>query len=281
MRSAALRASAATPARVTWAGALADSALTRSGGITQPVAGFESTAFRLAAGTLIWIGTVGPQHPRTVLVDTSQSVTTPLVIPAGVQFSNQQRPETLGTQWFQAIHPARVASRAVLGVMAQHKPAGLALLLTGATLPFPLSHRAADALALARACGSGDVTLFAQSAGHLLGAGGGLTPSGDDFVGGALFAQRWRGADARWQQAAQDILTCAQQRTHVISATLLSDLAGGQSYATLHHFAAAVARADETGAGRHATDLIGIGASSGWDMLAGFIAALCGTLDLR
>lgn len=282
MHNAVLQAGPCIAARsstcITWAGALAHPALIRSGGFTQPVPGFETTPFRLAAGTLVWIGAAGPLHPRTVLVDTAQSTTAPLVLPAGAQFSNGHWPKTVGTQGLEAVGLARVASRAVLGVLAQNNPAGLAMLFTDAALPFPLSHRAADAVALARACATSDVTLFAHSAERLLGAGSGLTPSGDDFVGGALFAQRWCRADARWQQVAQDLLTCAQQRTHVISATLLSDLAHGQSYAVLHQFAAALACADAASARRHATSLIAIGASSGWDMLAGFMAALCGTL---
>lgn len=285
MRSAALHSGAGIAARsstcVTWAGALAHPALIRSDGVTQPVPGFESTPFRLAAGTLVWIGCTGPLHPRTVLVNTTPADAAPLMMDADTQYSNWRWPETVGTQGFEATSAAKTASRAALGVMADYKPAGLALLLTGAALPFPLSHRAVDALALTRACASNDVTLFAQSATRLLGAGSGLTPSGDDFVGGALFARRGTGADAAWRQAAQDIVARAQQRTHVISAALLADLAAGHSYAALHSLAAAVADADETAATRHASALVRIGASSGWDMLAGFIAGLCGTLNLH
>lgn len=113
----------------------------------------------------------------------------------------------------------------------------------------------------------------------LLGVGAGLTPSGDDFVGGALFALRLTRPDPDWRSAAQAIMAHAVQRTHLISATLLSDLANGHSYAALHAFADAVARADTDNAVHHALDLVSIGSSSGWDMLSGFMAALTGTLD--
>ena len=71
-----------------------------------------------------------------------------------------------------------------------------------------------------------------------------------------------------------------QPRTHAISSTLLSDLAAGSSYAALHDLADAIAANDGAHAvGAHMQTLAGIGHSSGWDMLAGFISGLVGRLD--
>jgi hypothetical protein len=94
-----------------------------------------------------------------------------------------------------------------------------------------------------------------------------------------LFALRMTQPGPEWQSASRAIVAHAAQRTHLISATLLSDLVNGHSYAALHAFADAIARADADNAVHHALDLVSIGSSSGWDMLAGFMAALTGTLD--
>lgn len=260
------------------AGVLAHAALMRSGGMTRPVPGFESTPFRISAGTLVWIGLEGPLHPRTVLIETGP-ITARLRFNAGSEIASVHCAETVAAQGFSAGDAARTATRAVLRVFTSAKPTGFGVLLRGAMPSFPLSHRVDAARGLASACAAGDAAALARSAMLLLGVGAGLTPSGDDFVGGALLALRMMHPGPDWQSASQAIVAHAAQRTHLISATLLSDLANGHSYAALHAFADAIARSDTDSTMRHALDLVSIGSSSGWDMLAGFMAALTGTLD--
>lgn len=294
-------------ARVRRAGMLAHAALVRSGGFTYAVPGFEVTPFRLAGDEIIWVGSDGPEHPRTVLIDAVTAYDV-LAVSGGTLISYCDTVETLGGCAFSLSDARTAASRAILLLMHLSIPRGFAGLLNGQNLPFPLSHRADSAQALALACAADDSETVVHHAQRLLGVGSGLTPSGDDFVGGALFALRLihvrnavpdvnAAADAvpdvtgntsdraeqdearaaRWLHAATHIVSHAAMRTHVISAALLADLARGQSYAALHDFAAAITRADAEAAFIHAAALTSIGASSGWDMLAGFIAALCGS----
>lgn len=310
MRSAAAIAMPAT-VRVRRCGALAYAALRASGGITRTLPGFEATSFHLAGDQVVWISESGPDHPRTVLIDagTPWSV---LEMREDTQISVCEFVETLGGCDFPIDEYRTSASRAILSLIDISSPRGFATLLKGQSPPFPLSHRVDAVHALAQACAADDDAAFVHHAHGLLGVGGGLTPSGDDFVGGALFAMHWlhrrdtvrsevNGAPDRalpaagwrpqipqiprlpsrprlsWHAAAAQVVAHAASRTHVISAALLSDLARGQSYAALHDFAACIAHGDDEAALTHAVAVTSIGASSGWDMLAGFMAALRGS----
>ena len=278
MRSAATLAFAA-PTCVRVAGAVAHTALKRGGGVTSGVPGFESTPFRLASDTLIWVGVDGPMHPRTALIDAG-AFDAPLAMSGAVAIRLDPWPKTDGGQRFSENDAVTTATGAILRLMNLSKPAGFGCLFTGAIPPFPLSHRVDAARTLAHACAAGEPDALDSCARQLLGVGAGLTPSGDDFVGGALFALRLKPEAARWEPVSRAVVAHARQRTHIISATLLADLANGQSYAALHAFSAAILRADADGALGHASELVSIGSSSGWDMLAGFFAALAGTLEI-
>ncbi|MBM3130332.1 MAG: DUF2877 domain-containing protein [Chloroflexi bacterium] len=151
-----------------------------------------------------------------------------------------------------AIDPARVASRET--VMARVRESDL----TG----FPKPVRSLD------------------NARALIGLGEGLTPSGDDFVGGWLFAAYHLHAtypkNARWdQRAVDDLLEYARTRTNVISYALLRDHARGQSIAPLHEWIAALmcgAGAPEIEA--HAQRVRALGSTTGENLLAGALAAI-------
>ncbi len=109
----------------------------------------------------------------------------------------------------------------------------------------------------------------------LLGLGAGLTPSGDDFVGGALFARRLVAiGDAAWEAAVAQIIAEAAAATHPISARLLADLAAGDGWAPLHDLAGALITHDVRAALHAARELTALGHTSGWDLLAGFSAGL-------
>ena len=166
-------------------------------------------------------------------------------------------------------------------------PDGFGALLAERTPPFPLDTAVGRARELASACGADDPAAAAAVATELLGLGPGLTPSGDDYVGGVFFARallaRAGACDGlAWRAAAALVLDGARGRTHPISIALLSDMLDGQAHAPLHDLARALAagapRDVALGAARR---VVGIGHSSGWDMLAGFVSGVAGTLCLN
>lgn len=104
----------------------------------------------------------------------------------------------------------------------------------------------------------------------LLGLGPGLTPAGDDFLGGAMLAWRCRGDHARADRLTRLVLPLAATRTSRISRAHLHAAADGEGHAALHRV---LSRRDA--ASLHA--LAAIGHTSGWDALAGAVAALAAT----
>jgi hypothetical protein len=104
----------------------------------------------------------------------------------------------------------------------------------GQALSFPLDAGGA-VRAVADACAR-DAAADAAAAGEpLIGLGPGLTPSGDDFVGGVLFARRALApGDAAWSRAATSLVERARTRSHPVSAALVTDLARGEGHEPLH-----------------------------------------------
>ncbi len=118
------------------------------------------------------------------------------------------------------------------------------------------------------AAGIGSVSPAAVARG-LLGLGPGLTPSGDDLIGGALIALCALGASAVARDLAQCALQLAPERTGRISRAHLAAAAEGEGAAALHETLATVLGGDTAGLGAHLDDIGGIGHCSGWDALAG------------
>jgi len=114
-----------------------------------------------------------------------------------------------------------------------------------------------------------------ESAMGLVGLGEGLTPSGDDFLGGFLFALRvldrvspitlgidWHGVEA-WLQRIKPL-------TNKISFAVLADHARGQAAEPLWSFLRGVlAEASQQQLVQAALHAARIGHTSGWDMLGG------------
>jgi hypothetical protein len=128
-----------------------------------------------------------------------------------------------------------------------------------------LVHRAVDA-----AVPAGDVAPLAA----LLGLGPGLTPSGDDFLGGAMVALRRIGhiglCDAMWRVLAPQ----AARLTNDISNAHLSAAAEGFGSAALHALRDVLLTGRPGALPAHLTALAAIGHTSGWDALAGAVTAL-------
>ncbi|MGQ0662263.1 MAG: oxamate carbamoyltransferase subunit AllH family protein [Pseudomonadota bacterium] len=120
--------------------------------------------------------------------------------------------------------------------------------------------------------GRGD--LPPDDAAALIGLGPGLTPAGDDFVGGALIALRALGVPALADRLAAWGLGLARQRTGKIAFAHLACAARGQGAGALHDALGALARPGAPGLAAALAAIDGIGHSSGWDGLAG-VAAAC------
>ena len=129
-------------------------------------------------------------------------------------------------------------------------------------------------------CRRGDLHSALPLAEQLIGLGPGLTPSGDDFVGGLTFmtvhlnraypTERWlEGGDI------QALLAGSESMTTRISHALLTDLAEGQSHESLHALVDSLfSDAGDFCPYEHVRRVTEIGHSSGWDMLTGMLAAL-------
>ena len=132
---------------------------------------------------------------------------------------------------------------------------------------------------IARACLTQDVATVVREADELLGLGPGLTPSGDDFVGGMLFAATvLHGAYPRscgWdERGLTGIADRSRGSVNPISHALLVDHAHGMSTAAAHDVLRALVGGDETGARSAARRLTYVGHTSGWDILAGMMTGM-------
>ncbi len=142
------------------------------------------------------------------------------------------------------------------------------------------------------ACRSGDFSQTLLLGEALVGLGEGLTPSGDDFIGGLLFSgltihELYAEAQAEGpiprpgfaRPELEQFIEYSRQRTNLISYTILKDLAAGHAPDTLHHFVNALLcdkhleRVCEYG-----FDLVRIGHSTGWDLLTGVWLGLLGAI---
>lgn len=129
----------------------------------------------------------------------------------------------------------------------------------------PPERAAAAVLALARG-DTGDTGDLLEAATRLGGAGPGLTPAGDDALGGILFARRALGGDA----CGDDLVAIASSvRTTGISSAFLLWAARGQALAPVHDLLAAAVAGDVAGAASAARALGSIGHSSGADFAQG------------
>ena len=137
------------------------------------------------------------------------------------------------------------------------------------------------------ACQAARLPAALHCAEELVGLGEGLTPSGDDFVGGLLYSfRRLRDIDAsqgRLERRELDLfLSRSRRRTNLISYTLLRDHAGGHASAALHQFVDALL----FGGPRHrmgalAMQLTAVGHSTGWDLLTGVVVGMMSTCRLH
>lgn len=108
----------------------------------------------------------------------------------------------------------------------------------------------------------------------LVGAGRGLTPSGDDALCGVLLALRAGGAPAPALAAVSAAVTRSLAATTSLSASLLLAAAAGCAVPEVATVANAVSRGDVAGIDEALPAVLAIGHSSGADLLAGLVGAL-------
>ncbi len=254
-------------------GSIAARALSRSGGRAEPLAAFPEAPYLRAGDEIVWIG-VRPRsmHPRMLALAEScaRGDTFDVSCLAPVP-DHQHRLDAVTIRRLIAGATELLDRLEEVGT-----PRGFGLLLVGRTPAFPLDLAAPIVRRFMTAMTSNDMASIEASAIRLLGLGSGLTPSGDDLVGGALFARKLVApADLAWQTLGERLITIAPSRTHDISAALLADLIHGATYGVLHTLVDALADnrpfAEIVDAARALT---AIGHSSGWDMLTGFFYAL-------
>jgi hypothetical protein len=273
------RAPGMAPAvRATVVGTTAYDALARDGGTARVLARLTASTWLTAGGEIVWLGPPdAPRHARAILARDLAIAGDEVRVDARGLVPWRPRPLTLDARGAGMLVDGGRRLAAALGPRAT--PGGFGGWLTGAPLAFPLAGAGAAARALAAACARDDASAAGAAARALLGVGGGLTPSGDDFVGGALFARRLL-TDAgavdplAWRRVADAVLAAAPALTHPISVALLGDLAAGLGWAPLHDLAAALADGAAAAALTSAERLVGLGHSSGWDVLAGLAAGL-------
>jgi hypothetical protein len=266
----------ALPVRPVAIGVTAHAALVRAGGEARVLARLRGSSYLTVDGETVWLGDPGAVlHPRAILASPPHPEHDVVRVEAGALV-----PWRPAVPALQGLTAAELARRwRTLPVASLGAPGGFGVLLIGRPLAFPLGGAGVAAAALARARARDDAACAADAALALLGVGGGLTPSGDDYVGGALFARALVGAAradaaAVWRAAADRVVAAAAACTHPISAALLADLAAGHSWAPLHELIAALAAGPSGDVQAPARRLVTLGHTSGWDMLAGVAAGL-------
>lgn len=287
--------------RVTEIGGKAADALARARGTARVLAVLSGSVYLVADGQIVWLGGPGSTlHPRAMLAPAPAAVVGD-ALRVDATHARSWRPPPLALGPSSADSIAAGCRRLRGSLSAVGAPDGLAVLLGDlapegrATPTSPegrrgsrsihaeLLERAAPGVhALAAACAAGDAPSAAEAALGLLGLGPGLTPAGDDFVGGAFFARALltaagTGDREAWRASAIALRSRAGALTHPISAALLGDLLEGESHAPIHDLARGLAAGsrwpDVLDAARRLTR---IGHSSGWDILGGFIAGVLG-----
>lgn len=133
---------------------------------------------------------------------------------------------------------------------------------------------------MCRAQGEGDGAPPPEDARTLIGLGPGLTPSGDDVIGGAMIALRALGREALADRLAEWALPLAEARTGEISYAHLRLAAEGEGAAALHAALGWLMAPAGPAEWDTALDRIGaIGHTSGWDALTGAALACAAWIE--
>jgi hypothetical protein len=122
------------------------------------------------------------------------------------------------------------------------------------------------------------ITVPPTEAEELIGLGPGLTPSGDDFIGGTMIALRVFDQTPAAERLADWTIPLAQERTSLISQAHLVCAAQGMGMEALHEMLREVCRPGAFKNSKFLDGVDSIGHTSGWDALAG-ATAVCAILQ--
>lgn len=189
-------------------------------------------------------------------------------------------------RWPSPSCPAAIISGIELArrLASSKADSGIAAHIDPDFLPGPTDHEgcaAAEAIADARDWLDHALTLAPSAtvpgpvwARPLCGLGQGLTPAGDDFLGGMMIALhavgRRRVCEAIWSI----VETCTEERTNVISSALLHEASKGTGSASVHAAIAGLLRGDREMIRAGVALMFRIGHTSGCDALAGAVTVL-------
>jgi hypothetical protein len=146
---------------------------------------------------------------------------------------------------------------------------------------FPVLHMAWPSIReFIAAVSAQDYAGALNSASRLIGLGEGLTPSGDDFVGGMFFsfetlAKVFEQSSEFNRHDLESFLAYAKRSTNIISYTILADHVRGHGSEFLHQFLNALLCGESQD---RLQDLlsraVSLGNSTGWDILAGALTGM-------
>ncbi len=183
------------------------------------------------------------------------------------------------------IHPSTVSL--IEMIARQYSPSGLGVFIVDLAEGIFHSHSDKTLSAVRpllerihKAVAIHDMVGILTASKGLVGLGNGLTPSGDDFLGGLLFCLHYLEILSPLLfkydlSAINDLLARAKGRTNEISFTMLADLAHGLGIEPLHHVLFSLMAGKPFAAfEQHLSSLVRFGHSTGWDMLTGILMGL-------
>ena len=115
----------------------------------------------------------------------------------------------------------------------------------------------------------------------LVGLGPGLTPSGDDFIGGMMIALHGLRETDLCRQVWKSVRGCVEEVGNPISGAHLEAASDGQGSAGIHRAIAAILGGCPQAIRDSLPDIDRIGHVSGWDTMAGVIVTLDAWLEAR
>lgn len=221
----------------------------------RPIPGFEATDYAYLGDSIVWVGDdAAVRHPRN--------------------FWNPWQPPSKTYSAALLVAGARLCLQQI---EKSENPKGLLAWLVNHALAFPLNHAKSRFDDVRNALQAKHRKAFEASAIRALGLGQGLTPSGDDFLGGIFFAMAHKpypdwAADMQGLQT--NLRLACGASTNQISAALLASNMAGASFGELHDMLDALESNDSRFMAASTDALLNVGSSSGADMLAGLLLAL-------
>lgn len=108
----------------------------------------------------------------------------------------------------------------------------------------------------------------------LIGLGPGLTPSGDDLMGGVLIALHTTDQKDTAVKLAEELLPMARNRTNIISFAHLASAASGEGNAAVHRVLSTITGRKTQHLAESLSSMDTVGHSSGWDAVSGLVLVL-------